>query len=72
MLIMNTEYVRHEPVWDILKPKVGSQVEGGQSLPASRLSEQVPADSFEWHPAMLDATLLAHGHGELTSPLSEW
>jgi hypothetical protein len=70
---MNAEYQRHKRVWELLKPKVYARVELAEPRKWTRPAVGVTVPEFlDWYPASMDMALLAHGHGELTSPLSEF
>ena len=70
---MNAEYQRHMRVWEILKPRLDTQLELSEPPKWARSAASVPVPGFlDWYPASMDLALLAHGHGELSSPLSEW
>jgi hypothetical protein len=73
MHIMNAEYESHERIWEMLKPRVYAQLEPNEPLAWARPPAGVPIlGLLNWHPASIDLALLAHGHQELNSPLSEW
>jgi hypothetical protein len=70
---MNAEYQSHKRVWEMLKPRVDAWLELREPLQWVRPLTGVPVLEFlDWYPASIDLALLAHGHRELTSPLSEW
>ena len=70
---MNAEYESHKQVWVMLKPKVSAQLEPTEPLVRAHPPAGASVPEFlDWYPARLDLALLAHGHVELTSPLSEW
>jgi hypothetical protein len=60
-------------VWEILKPRLDAQLELSEPRKRTRSAASVPVPDFlDWYPASMDLALLAHGRGELSSPLSEW
>ena len=70
---MNAEYESHKRVWELLKPRVFAQLESSEPGNWNRPVAKVSVSEFlEGYLAGLDSALLAHGHSELTSPLSEW
>ena len=69
---MNAEYESHKRVWELLKPRVHVHLEPSEPVKWARPLAGVPVRELDWHPASIDLALLAHGHGELTSPLSDW
>jgi hypothetical protein len=73
ILIMNAEYESHKKVWVMLKPRVYSQLEPTEPLAKARLPAGIPPPQFfDWYLGSMDLAVLAHGHAELASPLSEW
>jgi hypothetical protein len=70
---MNAEYISHERVWQLLKPKLFVGLEGRETESWASPPVQAPVPEFlDWYPTALTLVALAHGHSELTSPLSEW
>jgi hypothetical protein len=69
---MNAEYQSHKRVWEMLKPRVLVQLQSSELAWALPHAGGGIPEFLDWHPASLDLALLAHGHVELTSPLSEW
>jgi hypothetical protein len=71
--VMNAEYISHERVWQMLKPKVYVGLEGSESETWTGAPVLAPVPAFlDWYPTALSLVALAHGHRELSSPLSEW
>ena len=70
---MNTQYESHTRVWEMLKPRVYAQLELSEPSARTRPPAVAPVPGFlNWYSAAADPAILAHGQGELTSPLSEW
>jgi len=70
---MNAEYESHKRVWEMLTPRVFAQLEASE--PSAWLRPQWGAavpKFLDWYPGDMDLALLAHGHVELASPLSEF
>jgi hypothetical protein len=73
MLVMNAEYQSHKRVWEMLKPRVFAQLEASELLAWARPQSGAPVlELLNWYPASMDLALVAHGHVELASPLSEF
>ncbi len=72
MSLMNAEYQIHKPVWEMVKPRIDYRLESSEALARAIQPADAFADPLDWAPAMIDPTVLAHGHVELSSPLSEW
>jgi hypothetical protein len=70
---MNAEYQSHKRVWEMLKPRVFTRLEASEPLGWARpqWGAAVPK-LLAWYPVGMDLALLAHGHVELASPLSEF
>jgi hypothetical protein len=70
---MNAEYESHKRVWEMLKPRLYAHVEPSEPSAWARPPVIAPVPEFVgWYPASIDLAVLAQGHPELASPLSEW
>ncbi len=70
---MNAEYESHKRVWEMLKPREFAQLESSQPRRSNHPLASVPvSESLDGFSVGLDLALLAHGRGELASPLAEW
>ncbi len=71
--VMSAEYISHERVWQMLTPKLYVGLEGSERASRSDTPTLAPVPEFlDWYPTALTLAALAHGHRELSSPLSEW
>ena len=70
---MNAEYQHHKQVWEMLKPRVYSQIEPTEPLAWACPPAVAPVPEFPgWYPASMELAVPARGLPELTSPLSDW